>query len=715
MATDGRPKRVQQLTLHDRTLNGSIPAELGELSQLRALRLARNELSGAIPAELGNLTWLRHLDLGANRLSGAIPAELGGLMSLGHLDLGENRLSGAIPAELRNLLYLHNLYLDGNRLEGAIPPLLRELTRLEALHLQENQLSGEIPPQLGSLTALWTLRLDGNRLEGAIPTTLGNLRELHTLYLADNLLEGPIPTQLGGLLNLRRVYLKNNSGLTGCLPGRLVNLLNHEAASLNLPPCPPGTPPTPMTQLPTHTLTVTATGGGSVTPAGTTTHDEDSEVRLTASWNEATHNFGRWEGGCNSRSATCSLIMDENKTVRATFTALHANRCATPTAFSCIRAVYKGAPYDYAHVADIPSAALLRREADGRYHVERGQRITVVTAAPLPEGYTHFSLQRRHQEAPSPTLREQSIPPLGTTFNFTVTVEESADLITFDLTAARPPPGPGGEPQLGNVVVTTAFQIHESTTCARGRALSDVVSHPDLVAGCDALLELRDTLAGTGTLNWSTSTAITGWTGVTVGGTPPRVTKLSLANSGLSGELSGLLGNLTGLTELRLSGNSLTGRLPSKLVQLAKLTHAYFAGNPIHGCVRRSLLAVPENDFASLGLADCPPLAVGFTGLLEEGTYSTGGVIFDVPAGLRLEYVHTSIGIPTADHPRGVIGLHFRDADGASRICLEAHQGYVCGRLVVEPAGTGTGAGANRPSIESLFDRIAESLWLDPR
>ena len=444
MATDGRPKRVQQLTLHDRTLNGSIPAELGELSQLRALRLARNQLSGAIPAELGNLTWLRHLDLGANRLTGAIPSELGGLMSLGHLDLGENRLSGAIPAELRNLHYLHNLYLDGNRLEGAIPPLLRELTRLEALHLQENQLSGEIPPQLGSLTALWTLRLDGNRLEGAIPTTLGNLRELHTLYLADNLLEGPIPTQLGGLLNLRRVYLKNNSGLTGCLPGRLVNLLNHEAASLNLPPCPPGTPPTPMTQLPTHTLTVTATGGGSVTPAGTTTHDEDSEVRLTASWNEATHNFGRWEGGCNSRSATCSLIMDENKTVRATFTALHANRCATPTAFSCIRAVYKGAPYDYAHVADIPSAALLRREADGRYHVERGQRITVVTAAPLPEGYTHFSLQRRHQEAPSPTLREQSIPPLGTTFNFTVTVEESADLITFDLTAARPPPGPGG-------------------------------------------------------------------------------------------------------------------------------------------------------------------------------------------------------------------------------------------------------------------------------
>ena len=75
-----------------------------------------------------------------------------------------------------------------------------------------------------------------------------------------------------------------------------------------------------------------------------------------------------------------------------TVVATPATRCATTTAADCIRAVYKGAPDDYAQVADIPAAALLTPDADGRYRVERGQQVTVVTAAPLPEGWTRFWL-----------------------------------------------------------------------------------------------------------------------------------------------------------------------------------------------------------------------------------------------------------------------------------------------------------------------------------
>ena len=38
--------------------------------------------------------------------------------------------------------------------------------------------------------------------------------------------------------------------------------------------------------------------------------------------------------------------------------------------------------------------------------------------------------------------------------------------------------------------------------------------------GCEALLAARDTLAGSRTLNWSGSTAIGSWDGVTVDGSP---------------------------------------------------------------------------------------------------------------------------------------------------------------------------------------------------
>ncbi len=137
------------------------------------------------------------------------------------------------------------------------------------------------------------------------------------------------------------------------------------------------------------------------------------------------------------------------------------DRCTTPTDPTCIRAVYKGAPNDYAQVQHIPSNKLLTPDPDGRYQVERGQQITVVTAAWLPTGYPHFNLQRRPLQATvSPTSRERLIPPSGTTYTFTVTTDEAAsNLISFDLTAARAGPQPGQKPELGDIMVTTNFLV----------------------------------------------------------------------------------------------------------------------------------------------------------------------------------------------------------------------------------------------------------------
>ena len=139
------------------------------------------------------------------------------------------------------------------------------------------------------------------------------------------------------------------------------------------------------------------------------------------------------------------------------------DRCATPTDPTCIRAVYQRPPNDYPQVQDIPDSVLIQPDADGRYQVERGHQITVVTAAQLPTGYTHFNLQRRPLHvAVSPTSSEWLIPPDETTYTFTVTTDErGSNLISFDLTAARPLPisRPGIKPELGAVVVTTEFLV----------------------------------------------------------------------------------------------------------------------------------------------------------------------------------------------------------------------------------------------------------------
>ena len=295
----------------------------------------------------------------------------------------------------------------------------------------------------------------------------------------------------------------------------------------------------------------------------------------------------------------------------------NSEHCATTTAADCIRAVYKGAPNDYAQVQDIPADKLLTPGSDGRYTVERGQQVTVVTAAPLPTGYTRFYLQRRPTEpagTPDAVSFSQLIKPVGTTYTFTLTTDErGASLVTFDLRAARPRPfaRPGHKPEVGAVVVTTEFQV---ATCETGGAVANPTTNTALVADCDALLAMRDAVAGTATLNWSAGTPMSSWDGVTVAGTPQRVTQLSLASSSLTGELPRGLGDLTGLTQLRLNDNQLTGHVPGALATLTGLTHLYLAGNTgLTGCIPPALCTITNNDMASLALPDCAPLALTLT------------------------------------------------------------------------------------------------------
>lgn len=211
---------VEELTLTGNHLNGSIPAELENLSMIENLLLTFNQLNGSIPPGLGNLSRLRNLFLGINQLSGSIPPELGNLSSLVRLNLEANQLSGSIPAELGNLPNLEDLFLGDNQLNGDIPPELGDLSSLRELGLQFNQLGGRIPPELANLSNLGVLQMQSNHLYGSIPVGLGNLTNLSLLLLDTNQLSGPIPPSLGNLSELLKLYLHSNQ-LTGSIPPSL--------------------------------------------------------------------------------------------------------------------------------------------------------------------------------------------------------------------------------------------------------------------------------------------------------------------------------------------------------------------------------------------------------------------------------------------------------------------------------------------------------------
>ncbi|HLO33506.1 MAG TPA: ABC transporter substrate-binding protein [Anaerolineales bacterium] len=217
---------VNSITFDNNNLTGSIPPEMGGLSELQTFRVWHDNLTGALPPELGDLSNLKFFWLDDNQISGAIPDALGDLTNLRVLALDQNHFSGSIPASLGSLVNLQYLNLATNDLTGSIPSTFGNLTSLNELWLFETQISGSIPPELGFLTSLTQLGLHNNALTGSLPSEIGNLINLQHLSVANNQLSGEIPASITDLTSLTHLTL--SCGLTSANPV-VIAFLNQKA------------------------------------------------------------------------------------------------------------------------------------------------------------------------------------------------------------------------------------------------------------------------------------------------------------------------------------------------------------------------------------------------------------------------------------------------------------------------------------------------------
>ncbi len=284
---------------------------------------------------------------------------------------------------------------------------------------------------------------------------------------------------------------------------------------------------------------------------------------------------------------------------------------------------------------------------------------------------------------------------------------------------------PGGKPEIGATVVETEFQVQD---CSSGVAVTNPETNTELVADCEALLGLRDTIRGTGRLNWTAGKAMTEWMGVTVSGTPQRVTALNLADLGLDGELSGLLGNLTRLATLDLSGNALTGMLPSKLALLTNLTTVTISGTVFDGCAPTVLGNAATSDVTQADCGAPPVMPERFTDQeIPGGTYMLPGtpgwrpgmagrpaIAFDIPPGSGLLFrgiAYVSLNPARPPH-RGPVLLGFWNAEQTVTYYIDLYSAEGLPAVFGEGfTSEGTVTGYTRSEYEAIFDRITESIW----
>ena len=147
--------------------------------------------------------------------------------------------------------------------------------------------------------------------------------------------------------------------------------------------------------------------------------------------------------------------------------------------------------------------------------------------------------------------------------------------------------GLGAGPWSSTVVGTPT-----ASDCTTGSAVPNAASNPGLVAVCESLLTLLDTLVEGTVLNWSADIPISEWDGIeedSLEGTPPQVVRLYLGGLGLDGAVPSELSGLTELKELYLQDNDLSGPVPVELGDLASLTHLHLQNNDLTGGIPAEL------------------------------------------------------------------------------------------------------------------------------
>ena len=528
----GPPARVTDLTLAANGLTGRIPPELGRLDGLVHLNLAVNRLTGPVPPELGQLVALRHLSLDRNALSGTVPAELGQLGRLESLWLRENRLTGPVPPELFAIpehdLSHELLCAPASRLS---PPLFDDCTLLLAL---EETLAGEAELNWSEALPLneWqgvtvggpegrvmALELPRMGLNGRVPAALGRLAGLRSLVLDGNVLAGVIPPELGKLTDLEMLGLAANA-LTGPIPPELARLSSLRELWLSGNHLTGSLPPGLRSVAGAETFCPAA-------PAGNPGLRADCDVLLAAR---------------DLLAGEARLDWSEHLPIESW------------------QGVTIGGSRDR-----VTRLELSRSGLNGRIPPALGRLSQLVS----------LDLSGNRLTGPVP-------PELGK-----LTQLERLVLSSNDLSGPVPPEleklSHLRELRLWNNRLNSLPPGLRSVAGAETLCPAAPADNPGLRADCDVLLAARDLLAGEARLNWNEQLPIALWQGVTIGGSPDRVTRLALSWSGLNGRIPPALGRLSQLVSLALNRNRLTGPVPPELGKLTNLKRLVLSFNALSG------------------------------------------------------------------------------------------------------------------------------------
>ena len=405
------------------------------------------------------------------------------------------------------------------------------------------------------------LELPNKSLNGSIPAEFGNLLWLTHLDLSGNSLTGEIPAGLRDLTRLEVLKLSGNS-FAGCIPVAWKDVPTNDLASLNIPYCQPPPPDNASAGTPTESgVPISWNAAPNVTkyrvdyldvsvyPYAPVTHNDD----ITGT----SHTVDGLK--CDSEYWFAVFAYGDGGTYNAAWSDA-SNTLQGITTAPCMPPAFAATSYSFSVVAGAAvDSAVGTVSASG----SAGADDAVIYAITAGNENGLFNIDG---ETGAVTVDGDLSGEAGSLFTLSVEATDESG---------------------GSETVTVTVEVIES--CDSGTAVPNPASNAGLVSDCNTLLGLKSALTGTAALNWSADLAMTAWNGITVGGTPRRVTELELERKGLTGVIPPTLGDLTELETLDLSLNALTGEIPAELASLSQLEDLSLWQNNLTGDIPSEL------------------------------------------------------------------------------------------------------------------------------
>jgi hypothetical protein len=183
-------EKLKLLNIGGSAINGSLPACIGDLSDVDTFSIVSTAMTGPIPREMCTWDSIKSFSIAHNLLT-SLPSCLGQGGTLEHVNIASNDGFDGPLSEIwcRNTGLVTFQAMD-NLFTGSIPSCFgrRSMPNLQRLDVTDNILSGTLPADLWNVTAV---KIINNRIHGSLPSESNLL--IDSMDLRNNYFAGTIP------------------------------------------------------------------------------------------------------------------------------------------------------------------------------------------------------------------------------------------------------------------------------------------------------------------------------------------------------------------------------------------------------------------------------------------------------------------------------------------------------------------------------------------